>query len=1020
MASLFYRNPRLTILLIGLIFVAGFAALSGLPRQEDPTLARRFANITTFFPGATAERVESLVSEPLETAILELHEVREVFAYSRSGVSVIRVQLEDRYTEDTVDEVWSKVRDKLSDVGAQLPPGAIAPRFVDLTTTAATLVASLVWKGTGPPQMDLLSRLSADLENRLRTLPGTKEVEVYGEVEEEIRVSVQPTVLAAVGVTAAEVAAAISAADTKAPAGQARLADNELSIEVGGEIDSLSRVREVPLRTLPRGRVMRVGDIAEVTKAAREPSSSAALVSGEPGVVVAATMEPQRRVDLWARTGRALLSEFAAGLPRGVHLDTIFDQSLYTNRRLGTLVGNLLLAGLIVIVVLVVMMGFRSALVVSTALPLTVLIVLAEMQIFGVPLHQTSITGLIIAIGLLIDNAIVVVEEYTTRVRDGTTPGDAVAQVTRHLFVPLLASTITTVLAFLPIVLMPGGGGEFVGPISIGVVMSVISSFFLTMTVIAALAGYFVRVGDDEERVWWRNGYSNDRLTDRFAGILGTVLRRPWIGVLISVVLPVIGFAVGQTLVEQFFPANDRNQFQIQIRMPPQASLEATKKLVHAVRERVHLHESVLDSHWFIGEDPPRVYYNMLSAEDGVASYAGGFVTTQSAKATERLVPGLQRELMQAFPRAEVLALPFEQGPPVSAPIEARLYGPDTRTLRRLGEDLRLIMSQTNDVTYSRADLSSSVAKLVVSANEDEARIAGSSLRDLANRLQSDLEGVVATTIIEGGEAVQVRVRVPAAERAEVERMGSMRIGRDSSRVPLGALSRFEIAPESPVLVRHDGVRVNTVQAYLMPYTLIDESLKDFRRRLDEAGLPLPPGYWMEIGGEAEERAEAMSKLALFALPLFVLMAGTIILSFNSFRMAAIVFVVAFLSVGLALFGVWLFGYPLGFVAIVGTMGLVGLAINDSIVVLTALRSSAGARAGDIEESRDVVIGATRHILATTFTTMGGFFPLIFFGGRFWPPMATAIAGGVGGSSILALLLVPSMFIWMTRGRSAA
>ncbi len=1027
-ANLFYTNPRLTVLVVGLILVAGGASLQSLPRQEDPTLSRRFATITTFYPGATAERVESLVTDPIESEVLELHEVKEVLSTSLNAVSLIRIELEDHYYEDDVDEVWSKVRDRLSDAQAVLPPGVSIPDFQDLTTTAATLVVALKWEGQGPAQVDLMKRLASDLENSLRTLSGTKEVDLYGDADEEVRVTIDPAILAAAGLSVADVARAIDRADSKAPAGLTRRDDTDLLIEVRGELDSISRVREVPLRSGRDGRLLRVGDIAQVEKTVREPPRSIALVHGARSVVVAATAEPRQRVDLWTARARAVVDEFATRMPTGVGLETIFDQSVYTEQRLGTLVGNLVLAALIVVGVLVFMMGIRAALVVATALPLTLGLALAEFSLTGFPLHQTSITGLIIALGLLIDNAIVVVEEYSTRIREGVAPGDAVSEVVHLLFVPLLASTITTVLAFLPIILMPGPAGEFVGPISAGVGLSVASSFFLSMTVIAAFAGFFLRPGRrHRDRRWWSDGYSNARLTAAFGRLLDLCLRRPSIGIGISVILPICGFIAGQTLVEQFFPANDRNQFQIQIRMPTQSSLTATLAVVDRVRGLVEEHEQVVDSHWFVGEASPRVYYNMMSAEDGISSYAGGFVTTTSAKATEELLAGLQRELMSKIPMAEVVALPFEQGPPVDAPIEARLYGPDTETLRRLGDELRLVLSQTDGVTYTRAGLSGGTPKLVLAADEVEVDLAGVSLRDIAERLQNNLEGLVAGSVIEGTEELDVRVRVAASGRAELEgidltRVGSLEQGPSGALggVSLGAISEFELAPESPSLVRRGGVRVNSVKALLMPYSTIAESLKDFRRRLAAAEFELPAGYRLEFGGEAEERGEALDQLALFAFPLFVVMAGTIILSFNSFRMAAIIFVVAALSVGLALLGVWMFGYPLGFVAIVGTMGLVGLAINDAIVVLTALRASAGARDGDIEETRDVVIGATRHILATTFTTIGGFIPLIYFGGRFWPPMATAIAGGVGGSSILALFLVPSSFIWLARREARA
>ena len=233
--------------------------------------------------------------------------------------------------------------------------------------------------------------------------------------------------------------------------------------------------------------------------------------------------------------------------------------------------------------------------------------------------------------------------------------------------------------------------------------------------------------------------------------------------------------------------------------------------------------------------------------------------------------------------------------------------------------------------------------------------------------------------------------------------------------VPLGAVAELRLVPELGGIPRRNGERSNTIQAYLEPYALISEALADFQRLRDESALVLPAGYRIEFGGEDELRSEAVTNLMAFALPLFVVMIGAIVLSFNSFRLAGVIFAVAFLGIGLAMLGIWLFGYPLGFVAIVGTMGLVGLAINDAIVVLAALRESERAGVADVEGTVDVVVGATRHIVSTTLTTMGGFFPLIVFGGRFWPPMATAIAGGVLGASILALYFVPSVYIALRR-----
>ncbi len=1016
MAGLFFRNPRLTILTIGFIVVAGLGALASLPRQEDPTLARRFGTITTFWPGASAQRVESLITEPIERRLQELHEIKELQSLSRTGISVLTIELEDRYDEPDVDEIWSKVRDRLSDVARELPSGSRPPEFEDQTTTALTLLVGLSWERDGEAPLGLLSRLAEELENRLRNIPHTKETELFGETEEEIRVTVDPASLAAVGLTAAEVSDAIARADTKLPAGVLRGA-SDLMLEVRGELDTLARIRAIPLRQQGE-RALRLGDFADVEKTARAPAATEAWLGGRRGVAVGATMEPYHRIDYWASWAHAVVEKFRAEVPDGIRYEVLFDQSSYTNERLANLVWSLLGSAALVVGVLFFMMGVRSALLVTTALPLTVAMALGGLNFLGVPLHQTSITGLIVAIGILIDTAIISVDHFNERRRRGDAPGTAAVQTARRLLVPLSASTLTTVLAFLPILLMPGGAGEFVGPIAIGVILSVASSFLLAITLVPALAAFFAPDAAEARRDDWRHhGFSHAGLTAAFRRSLDLVLRRKAVGCAVALALPLLGFAVGRTLPEQFFPANDRNQFQVQLVLPSQTAIPETRAAALRAREILQAHEDVLESHWFLGESTPRVFYNMIANNDGVPSYAGAFVTTRSADATQRLLAGLQTELMTAFPGARVLALPFEQGPPFDAPIEVRIVGPEFDVLRRLGEDVRRVMAETHAVTFTTAKLAGGEPKLMVDADEAAARLAGLRLADVAHQLEASLEGVVGGTLLEANEEIPVRVRVAGADRASLATIGAGRVLAAPSRgerpadalagVPIAALSRWELVPELSGIARRNGERVNTVQAYLMPYTLISESLADFRRRLDAAEFELPAGYRLEFGGESEKRNEALVSLMAFALPLFVVMAGAIVLSFNSFRMAGIIFVVAFLSVGLGQLGVWVFGYPMGFIAIIGTMGLVGVAINDSIMVLSSLRADPGAVAGERQATIEVVMRSARHVLATTLTTIVGFVPLIVFGGRFWPPLATAIAVGVAGATLVALVGVP-------------
>ena len=1030
MTDLFYRQKRLLLLVLGVLIVAGLGSLETLERQEDPALSRRYADIRTFYPGATADRVETQITEKIESRLQELHEIDKLESISRTGISSIRVVLEDQYDDEVVDEIWSRVRDKLADVEPELPASATPPEFEDRTSTAVTLLVGFTWQGEGEPQMTLLGRLAEELENRLRVLPGTKETRLYGKASEEIRITVDPLRLASASVDATQLARLVATADTRRPAGRVLQDDSSMPLEVAGQLTDVERIRRIPIRSDAVGRVLRVGDLAEVAKTQVDPPATLAMLDGERGVALSATMlAGSGRVDLWASRARRVVDEFASEVPSDIGYRILFDQSAYTEARLGGLVGNLFLGAAIVIAVLLFMMGFRSALVVTAILPLTLLMVLSELKFMGIALHQISVTGLIIALGLLIDNAIVVVDEYTLRLRRGSTPGEAVREVVKDLFVPLGASSLTTTLAFLPIALQPGASGEFVGTIGIGVSLAVLSSFALSMTLIIAFAGHFIRRAPDEGSAsHLANGYSNPRWRESFRRSVEATLRRPALGIGVGLALPIAGFLVVGSLPLQFFPANDRDQFQVQVDLPAHYPVEATQRVLERVRQLVEAHDDVLESHWFAGEAAPRVFYNMFGSYD-IPSFGAGYVVTRSPEATERVLPRIQEELRREIPEAFALALPFEQGPPFDAPIEIRIVGPEIERLREIGDEVRMILSQTEGVTYTRAKLLGGRPKLVLSASEDAAQLAGLRLGDIADQLNASLDGIVAGRIIDGTQDIPIRVRVAGDDRSSLTRIESSRlIASGAARsprsavdgIPLASVGSVGLEPELAAITRRNGSRVNTVQAFLVPYQLIQESLDDFEVRLAAAELSLPPGYRLEFGGDAEQRSESMQELVAFALPLLLVMAATIVLTFNSFRQAGIIFAVAFLSVGLAMLSLWLFGHPMGFVAIVGTMGLVGLAINDAIVVLNHLLLDPRSRTGQPQATAEVVLDATRHILATTMTTIGGFLPLIVFGGRFWPPMATAIAGGVVGASILALYFVPSLFVLTRRQRVPA
>lgn len=1026
LTTLFYRNPRLTLLAIGLIMVAGLAGFINLPRLEDPLIASRFASIQTDYPGASAKQVDQQVTEHLESFLFEIEEIQEIKSISRTGFSQIVVILEDEVPIRALDEVWSRVRAKLNDAAAALPAEVGAPILMKEKPSAHTFVVGFSWALDTPPDRGILTRLAAEFEHELSLTAGTERTELYGDAVEEIAVSYDPTVLATAGLTPAAIASAIAGADVQQPAGSITTADNRMMIEVRGPLDQVDQVRRVPLRRLDDGRQLRVGDIAEVRKSEQRPVGSMALVEGRSSVLVSALMADGWRTDHWAANARALVERHQRDLPDGIRAQVLFDQSSYVTSRLGDLGDNLGVSLVLVILVVCLTMGWRSGVVVGSILPLALAISVAALHALGASLHQVSITGLIIALGILIDNAIVTVDEYNHQRSAGATVAAAISRTVKHLAVPLLASSVTTILAFAPIALLPGPTGEFTGSLGAAVILSVAASFVLSLTIIPSLAGYLDRRGTGLEGMtrqgFPHTGISIPVLSTFFDRVFDRVLRRPLLMAVIAMVPPIAGFALSGQLVQQFFPPTDRDQFQLTVILRSHAPIDETQRVVERVRKLLAQEPDIVSDTWVLGDAPPRVYYNVTTAAARAPYAASAFVDTVSPEATRALLPRLQSVLMTAVPEAEVLVLPFEQGPLFDAPLEVELYGPDIHTLRELGDRVRLILAQSEGVTYTRATLAGGQPKLVLVADDDKARAADYGLSDLSAMLSAHLDGVTGGSVVEDTEDLPVRVRAADAFRADMQLISSLPFvastsGKDNDAaagVPLDSLAQLNLVPTLSAITRYQGERVNRIQGFLEPYSLPAATLQDFRHRFILSGVELPPGYRMAFGGESRESGKSQAGLLAMVGPLVVMMVATVVLAFNSFRMAAIVGLVAILSMGLALLAVWVLQRPLGFMTFLGGLGLVGIAINDSIVVLAALRGDSAACRGDPAAIRAAVRSCTRHVLSTTLTTVAGFVPLILWGSSFWQPLAIAIAGGVIGATLLALILVPALFILTT------
>ena len=1019
MGSLLYRERRLLWLVVGLVLAIGATAFLTIGRQEDPTITNLFATVVTPYPGADPGRVEALVTEKIEEELREIEEIKEIASTSRTGISVVTIELSEFLTETEIEQSWSEIRDALADASLAFPSGVPEPDMDDDRTGAYTAISALVARDGRAVPSAFLRRYAEVLQDRMRGLQGTEISRLFGVPEEEILVEVAPRRLISLGLTVDEVADAIQLADSKVESGRVRGSGEDFIIEVAGEIDSLERIRQVIVANDGNGAAVRVGDVATVARAVREPVATEAFTDGEAAVFVATRMEPDLQVDAWMARVRAAIAQFEAELPDGIEHRLIFDQSGYTALRLQGLAENLAIGVSLVVLVLIISLGWRAAMVVALMLPLTSLASLAILQKLGVPIHQMSVTGLIVALGLLVDAAIVMTDEVRRRLEAGESRVEAVTDAVRRLRGPLLASTATTVLAFVPMALLPGPAGDFVGSIAISVIVMLSVSFLLAMTVTPALAGMLVPASEKgRSRSWWRNGLQPGLAGRLFARSLDLALRYPRLAVLGALVLPLIGFGSFPTLTAQFFPGVERDQFYVQIELQEGASLAETSAAAIRADAILRAEPEVTRTHWFVGESAPSFYYNMMTDQDGVPRFAEALVTTASEEAAESMLPRLQAALDRGLPSAQVIVRDLVQGPPVAAPVEVRLVGPELSVLRGLGEELRLRLADISGVTHTTATLLGGPPKLVLDLDEEKVRLTGLTLGQIARQMESLTEGATGGSLIEGSEELPVRVRVGEAWRSGAERIAALEVlrqsgdveGADWRGIPLQALGEMRLVPSDSPIARRNGERINTVQAYVALGVLPEEALKVLQQSLVEQPLALPLGYRIEYGGDSDARAETIRNLLSPIGLVVALMVVSLVLTFNSYRLAAVAGVVSVLSMGLSVLALAVFGYPFGIQAVIGVIGSIGVSINAAIIIMTALQQDPAALRGEVAAIRRVVLAASRHILSTTITTFGGFLPLILEGGGFWPPFAMSIAGGVLLSTGVSFYFVPPMF----------
>ena len=1038
-----FRHPQMVWLIVVALLVTGVSCLSVMPRLEDPVLKQRVGVITLTLVGGDASEIEMSVVVPVEAWLQEFSDIQKVRSNTRANVTNIVVELADRVTEP--DSVWSAIERKLQANSGQLPEGCSSPELAifPLKAFAAIVAVTPGADDTGDDTQESDSlrseyQVALELKRRLLGIAGTESIQIFGAVEEQLAIEVVPETLAATGLSTGMIAQQIKASQS-APGGNLQKGGQRMSVEVQKETDAIKRLQNLPITVPGTTNTSRLGDLANLSLSPVQPSPDLAIVNGRDAIVLGVMVDNQKRVDLWTDQCQKEIDKLVSQSSDDFLVEPLFLQSDQIRQRMDGLLKNLAIGTVAVILIVFLFMGWRCMLVVAVSLPLSACVVVFGLRFLGIPIHQMSVTGLIVSLGLLIDNAIVMVEEVRSRIYLGKRPVEAITESTRHLGLPLLGSTLTTILTFLPIATMPGPSGEFVGSLAVSVILSISASLILAFTIVPPMV---TLLGVDSTRDSFMNyGLRSGWLGKCYRKSLEFTFRAPILGLLLGIAFPAFGFWVSGQLQKQFFPATDRAQLQIELDLPTAANLKSVRRSVDKVREIVKADAAIKNQHWFLGRSAPTFYYNVVPRRQSTPNYAQAFVDLESNQNIDGLVNRLQEKIDSQVLDARVIVRKLEQGPPFDAPVELRILGEDLRLLEELGNQVRGLLASHPQVTHTRADLGDKDPRLKLEIDSNLATQNGVSDNELSRFLFSSLEGAEAGDFVHQGLSVPARVLVDWSEGSVINSLMAMPVtfskpGRSTSAAPnpasaskptpvsLGVVADFRLDANVGTIIRHNGQRVNEVKAYLRAGVLPADALATLKEKLRTSDITFPTGYRLEIGGESEKRSEAISTLVANIAVIVTLMIVTLVAVLGSVRLAMVIAAVAGLVMGLAPLALYCFGYPFGFMAIVGTMGLIGVAINDSIVVLAAIREKSmdtemplgGERSVPVELA-EVVGGSTRHILATTFTTMIGFLPLVLSGGKFWPPLAIVMSVGVGGATLLALYFTPSLYLLLHRGQ---
>ncbi len=999
---------RITFLVLIGIPLLGILIFLDYPRQEDPSIEIREAIVTAFFPGMDVYEIEDLITFQIEEKVRELGEIEDIWSHSKNGTAIVHVELEDWVEAENIPRIWNDLRNRMDDLAPHLPMGTIGPFVND--EFGLTAVATIALWSDGFSLEDM-RRVARDVRRRLDALRGVEQIETFGVQQERVFLDISNVELARLGIRPGTIVETLRSQNILLPGGIINADGRNIVIKPSGTFDSVDEIASVLIPLPDSDKTIPLKDVVTVMRDYEDPADRPVFFNGRPAIVLSVSiLDGTNSVEFGQRLTERL-EEIERTLPFGYFLEYATFQPDLVEIAVNGAISNLIQTLVIVLVVVILFLGLRTGLIVGSFVPLTMLLGLIGMSIWNVELQRMSIATMIIALGLMVDNAVVVAESIRNRLEQGEDRKQAVVETARGLGLPLLVATLTTILAFMPISMAIGSVGEYTESIGQVVILVLLASWFMSMYMTPTMSYWFMKVepaagGSDGGADLYDSAFYRV-----YRGALEALLRHRLLCIAGVVAVAVgIGSQAGR-LVQEFFPANDRNQFLLYIDLEAGAHIDETARVTQSIADWLldeAINPEVTGAVAYAGSGGPRFFLSLapINPDPHVAFV---LVETESNDQVPDLVERTRAHIDANYPEVHGKPKAMWLGPSETGLIEFRISGPEEDVLMSRADHLLAALRAVPGTIEIEQDWENRVLQVEVLVDQTRARRAGVTSADIATTLNAFVSGGAITDYREGDAVVPIVLRGEESERNQISTLRAIDVysSAEGTNVPLAQIAEIRSQWKPYTINRRNLERTVTVSA-TNPHLSANELVGAVVPALES--LDLPPGYRWEMGGELENAEIAQGHLfANFPIAGFLIVT-LLVWQFNSYRRAAIILLTIPMSFVGAVLGLLITGVPFGFMTILGLLSLAGIIINNGIVMIDSVEAEREAGADAYTAIVTAAVSRFRPIMMTTITTVLGLAPLIIWQDPLFMSMAIVISFGLAIGTLLTLGVVPVIY----------